>query len=322
MNRTSIVTSAIAVAAFGAAVYGFVATRRSETAVAELSRDRNRLTAELRTAQQRAASAEERVIHASEQTAALNQDFDALFPRTYSTATPAAATKAGPGAPSIVAPRAPLVTSMTAPDQDGSRMPRTGFVRGRTFGAPFRGVAPSALESTYHVLYRQLKLSPEQIAQFKAAASEAADRFEELDRQAKQQRVRPTDPSMQPLYLQTEAKLKTKLAEALGTDAMPAIQHFANTLFLREAVVQVANDLFYTPTPLTQPQADQLVEIMWKNMRDPFGNTDPLFADASAMKTEAHGVLSAPQLTVWHTFIDHLAKTSFASLQAPARIRR
>ena len=154
------------------------------------------------------------------------------------------------------------------------------------------------------------------------ASTEAADRFEELDRQAKQQRVRPTDPSMQPLYIQTEAKLNTKLAEVLGTDAMPPIRHFANTLFLREAVVQVANDLFYTPTPLTQPQADQLVEVMWKNMRDPFGNTDPLFADASAMKTEAQGVLSAPQLAVWHTFIDHLAKTAFASLQAPARIRR
>jgi hypothetical protein len=311
MNRLSILACVLAVAASGAAAYQYVAAQRGNSVLRELRDEHARLTAELHTVKQKAADAHQRVLQTSEQNASLKQSLDTLFPRSSAAPAPTAAPKIGP-----------TVTSMATPDKAANRAVQTGFFRGRTFSAPFRGVASPALESTYHVLYRQLNLSPEQIAQFKAASLEAADRFEDLHRQAKHNNVRPTDPTMQPLYLEAEAKLKSKLTDVAGADALPKIQHFANTLFLRDAVVDVASELFYTPTPLTPTQADQLVEIMWKHMRDPFGHHDPLFGDATAMKADAREVLAEPQRGVWNAFIDQLAKTSFASLQAPPRIRR
>jgi hypothetical protein len=299
MNRTTIVASVVAIVGLCAAAYEYRVVQHVEAERAALRVERDGVVEKLRLAREQAIEAEQRAVRASEQNAALKDDFDRLFSKNTKSA-------------------AAIATNTTG----ALRVPQTGFVSGRSFWMPFRSAPAPALETTYHVLYRQLNLTPEQIAQFKAASTEAANRFEELDQQAKDRRVRPTDPTMQPLYLETEAKLKAKFTEHFGADALPVIQHFADTLFLREAVMPVASELFYTPTPLTEPQANQLVEIMWKNMRDPFGHTDPLFSDVAAMKAEAQQILSAPQLAVWHPFIDHMAKTSFGGLRPPPRIRR
>ena len=299
MNRIPVIASTLAVVAIGAAAYEFTAARRGHTIIAELRRDRDRLEGQLRDAQKQSSDAEQRIALINQQNATLKQDFDRLFSKSSSP----------PPSTAVV-------------DKTGAPAPQVGFVRGRTFGTPFRGTPGPALDTTYHILYRQLNFSPNQIAQFKAASTEAANRFEELDRQARDRQMRPTDPAMQPLYLQADAQLKAKLTEHFGADALPVIQHFADTLFLREPMLQLASELFYTPTPLSEVQANELVEIMWKNMRDPFGNTNPVFGDASAMKTEAKTVLSPAQLAVWNQFIDYHSGSSFASLRSPLRIRR
>jgi hypothetical protein len=113
--------------------------------------------------------------------------------------------------------------------------------------------------------------------------------------------------------------LRAKLTLQFGAEAVPVIERFVETVFLRDAVSQVATELFYTTAPLTEPQANQLVDILAKNLRDPVGRLDPAFADASAMIAEAKDLLSAPQLPVWREFIDDLARTSFGSLFRPSR---
>jgi hypothetical protein len=197
------------------------------------------------------------------------------------------------------------------------RGPRTSFVRN----------PPSikSLDTIYPALYRQLKLSPEQSAQFKILAIEVAERFADLDRRAKAEQKRPSDPTMQPLYAAVDAEYRQKLVALVGADAIPAIEHFAETLFLRDAVAYFAGELFYTDAPLQQSQADRLVEVMSKNLRDPNGRLDTVFADGAAMKETAGEFLSPAQFAAWTQFIDDLAKTNFGALQprgGPGTTRR
>jgi hypothetical protein len=116
-----------------------------------------------------------------------------------------------------------------------------------------------------------------------------------------------------------DSELRSTLASRFGENAVPLIERFTETLFLREPVSHVASELFYSDTPLSEAQANQLVDILAKHMRDPAGRLNPTFADGSAMKTDAAAVLSPPQLEVWREFIEYMMKTSFNSLNRPRR---
>lgn len=184
---------------------------------------------------------------------------------------------------------------------------RTSFVRN----------PPSirSLDTIYPALYRQLKLSPAEAAQFKTLAIEVAEEFSDLARRAKSEQKRPSDPTLQPLYAAVDAAYRTKLIALVGAEAIPVIEHFAETLSLREAVLHVAGDLFYTDAPLNVSDAERLVEIMSKNLRDPNGRIDTVFGDASAMKTAAREFLVPLQLAAWDQLIDDLARNNFSLLQ-------
>ena len=45
-------------------------------------------------------------------------------------------------------------------------------------------------------------------------------------------------------------------------EAVPVMEHFTETLFLRDGVAQLATELFYTNSPLTEPQ-DHLVHALF-----------------------------------------------------------
>jgi hypothetical protein len=295
MNRLVIIVAAVAVAALTFAIRERVARRDSEATRVALIADRDRLFSELTALKQRLEGANERVVSAELQAASLKDDLSQLFSKKE--------------------PVAPVVGS-------GGR-PQQGFAMGWTRrGGPLslRSVPPvKALETTYHVLYRQLKLTPDQIQQFKAIMTEAAFRFEDVEREAKSKRVSVMDKSIQPLFAKADAELRASFTTLLGPEALPIVERFTETLFLRDTVAQFANELFYTDTPLTEPQANQLVEILAKNMRDPAGRLNTVFADASAMKADANDILSPPQRVVWGELIEFLSKTSFALLNQQRR---
>src|SRR5688572_15444906 len=197
MNRLVIIVAAVAVAAFGFAVSERVARRNSEATSVALIADRDRLTSELTTLKQRLESANERVVNAELQAASLKDDLSQLFSKKDSAA--------------------PAVGSGGKPQQ--------GFVMGSTRrGGPLslRSVPPvKALETTYQVLYRQLKLTPAQVQQFKTIMTEAALRFEDIEREAKSKRVSVMDKSIQPLFAKADAELRGNFTTLLGPEALP-----------------------------------------------------------------------------------------------------
>lgn len=311
------VALAFAVMAAGAAVYAFTARQREREARAATERERDDLQTRLKTSEQAVAAAHERLTQARARADTLQEDLRRLFP---------ASGGASAGGPISPAAAAPWMLSATTPPTvrplpagGDQRYGSTMFVAGRYRGprTSFLRSPPSirSLDTLYPALYRQLKLSAEQAAQFKALAIGVADRFSDLDRRARAEQKRPNDPALQPLYHAVDAEYREKLVALVGADALPVVEQFAETLVLRDAVGFFAGELFYTETPLTPAQADRLVEVMSKYLRDPNGRLDTVFADGSAMKTAPREWLAPAQLAAWNTFIDDLARTNFGALQ-------
>jgi hypothetical protein len=316
MQKISVVAFSFAIVSGGVAAYALHELGKSRDAVTATVRDRDDLHTKLKKSEETLSAANARLAQARLYAESLKEDLGRLFPQKSSASIPTPSLPAA-ATPMLSATTAPTVRSM-APVPE-SRYGSSMFVAGRYRGprTSFVRNPPSVrtLDTIYPALYRQLELSPEQASQFKTLAIEVADRFSDLDRRAKSEQKRPSDPTLQPLYAAVDAEYRKKLVDLVGADAIPAVEHFAETLFLREAVVYVAGDLFYTDTPLQESHADRLVEIMSKHLRDPNGRIDTVFGDASAMKAAAREFLSPVQLAAWDQFIDDLAKTNFGLLQ-------
>ncbi len=300
----------------GVAAYTFLELSQVRDAHAAALRERDDLRAKLEKSEQAVSSANERLAQARLHAETLKEDLGRLFSeKSIASPSPASSPTSTPSMlPSTSAPTVRATTSAL-----DNRYGKSMFVAGRYRGprTSFTRNPPSlkSLDTIYPSLFRQLKLTPEQAAQFKTLAIEIADRFSDLDRRAKAEGKRPSDPAMQRLYAEVDAEYRKKLIELIGADSIPTVEHFAETLFLRDAVAYFAGELFYTDAPLPPSHADRLVEIMSQNLRDPNGRLDIVFADSSAMKSAAQEFLSPVQLAVWVHFIDDLAKTSFSALQ-------
>lgn len=300
MTKVSALASTIAVLAIGLAGQQWFEHQRAQETITAMSRERDELRVKLETAEKQSAEASQRAAQAKLQATTLREDLGRLFSKENT-----------------------LALRVAAEEKAKSRFRINAKTRAQLQTAPRRIASVRSLETTYQVLYRQLQWSPEQIERFKAIATADATRFAELDEMAKGKGMNPTSAAMQPLYLKADENFRTKASEHFGGNALPAMQHFAETLFLRDGLLQFANELFWTDTPLTEAQANQLVEILWKNMRDGTGRANHRYANPEAMKSEANAVLSAPQLELWRKYIDYHAETSFVEARTnPLGLRK
>lgn len=316
--KFSAVVGALVLGMAGLAFHAFRERDRTKEALAAAVSDRDALQVRLAKSEQAQAAANERLAQTRIQAEALREDLGRLFPaRGAAPASPPGPPPSSTAGSMLQAPGSPTTVrgSILGAENRGSvgmfvpgryRGPRTSFVR----------TPPSlkSLDTLYPALYRQLGLSSEQAVQFRMLAVELAERFSDLDRRARAEQKRPHDPSLQPLYAAVDAEYRRKLAALVGVEAIPTVERFAETLFLRDAVAYFAGEFFYTDTPVSQTHADRLVEIMAKHLRDPNGRLDHVFADGTAMKSDAHEFLSPVHQAAWGQFVDDLARTGFGSL--------
>lgn len=317
-RRLLALTGVLALAAAGLVLQAFFERGRAREILAASVRDRDDVQVRLAKSEQALAAANERLAQARLHAESLKSDLGRLFPggSRAPSAPSAGQSSLAPATTTLSSTANPTARgAVSGADQRGGgamfvsgryRGPRTSFVR----------TPPSlkSLDTLYPALYRQLGLSPDQAAQFKTLAVEVAERFADLDRRARAEQKRPSDPSFQPLYNAVDAEYRQKLAGLIGAEAIPAVEFFTETLFLRDAVAYFAGEFFFTDAPLTQTHADRLVEVMAKHFRDPNGRFDHVFADGAAMKAAAREFLSPAQLAAWVQFIDDLARTSFGAL--------
>jgi RNA polymerase sigma factor (sigma-70 family) len=292
MNTTTLVTGAVTVLALGAAVFQTNQNHRLEAELAILGRDRDGLRAQLRDTQQRAIVAEQRG-------ASLQRDLEAVRVQktTAMTAAPAAQPERNSSGQILTTDSSGIkgILSLRPSPAPGNPAESRRLIRLANL--------ESAYES-YRSLFHQLGFTPAQREQFKALLSDHLDRRDE-QMKAAMTAARAQNPAPDRAALQTVldtvanqsyAEWQTTMRGAFGETMLQTFQHYADTGAGREVTRELSGALFYTETPLTVEQADQLVEIIAANSRNAHGKVDLTVMNDEAILAQAGAVLSEPQL--------------------------
>jgi RNA polymerase sigma factor (sigma-70 family) len=227
--------------------------------------------------------------------AVANRDRDALRERLRD-APPTIAVGTGKtmGAPSVVKAGLNAPASSAAPSSNPQRPPIT-IKMGKV--VPGRD---QSLDSQYRPLYRVLGLTDEQSAKFKAIMVENARRNEALMEAAKGKNPK-IDPAVQrAIDDQTNSELIAAIRAEFGESAVEAMDRHERTIPFRGPLDDLAKSLFYTDTPLTAAQAEQLLDAVARQERETTGKLDfdrmvqpDLFG---AILGQSPGILSDPQV--------------------------
>ena len=120
------------------------------------------------------------------------------------------------------------------------------------------------IDARYASLFKQLGLAPDQLAQFKAALTEKQLAISDAANLAREQGISPaTDRDgffqvIQDAQSSADGQIKTMLGDA----GYGQYQQYEQTIPERALVNQLQQSLSYTPTPLTDDQANQLIPIL------------------------------------------------------------
>jgi len=281
MSTTTIILSAITALAVGSAIYQTNQVRHTEAALAATAGERDSARTQMRELQQRATETDGQLTVAEQQNAALQRDLAS-----------ARSAKAAP-TPAMTSSRGVLFLSRIPVSADPAEARR----QVREFNNENRDMAMSAF-------YRQLGFTPAQREQFKTLMIEHIDRSDAQVKAAMTaamaQNPKPDRAALQQVAEATSQldsdEWLAEMRSTFGDATVQAFQHYRDTGAGRAVTTELENALFYTDTPLTVQQSDQLVEIIAANSRNAQGKVDLLAMNTDAILAQAQAVLSAPQL--------------------------
>jgi len=118
------------------------------------------------------------------------------------------------------------------------------------------------LALTYLPLFDSLKLSPPQIEKFKDLLTEREEERLDLQSTAQSQGLPMSDPAIAALRQQQDDKLHSDEVELLGDAGAQAAQQFVRMQPLENPINDMASFVAHTATPLTAPQAEQLLNVL------------------------------------------------------------
>ena len=262
-------------AAIGSAIYEARLAQNANLAVADLQRERDTLRTQTTALETR-----------------LNETSASLAHLTTAQAKPS----------EISTAKVPLESKTTATSQD--RM----WINpdyGRLYVQKFR----SSLGLTFGSLYRELKLSPEQIEKFEATVVERTQSIADLWSESVARGLSPRDPSVTRLTTESWEIENKALVTLLGEAGVARYRQYEKEKDTRDLVTSLAGNLSLTETPLSAAQGDQLVRVVKANtqtkkvpMKDEGAKTVyTLFqeTDWAAANSQAQSLLSPAQLTAF-----------------------
>ncbi|MDE3084689.1 MAG: hypothetical protein KGJ37_05655 [Verrucomicrobiota bacterium] len=168
-----------------------------------------------------------------------------------------------------------------------------------------------ALDSSYAGLFKQLGLTPAQLDQFKNLLVEKQSAARDVLTAAREQGLdfRTDRDAVKQLLDQANAEIDNNIRSTLGDSAYAQYKNYEQTLPQRNIVNQLQQSLSYTSAPLTDDQANQLIQILANNasssnansMRMIFGPQGVTFGGQQSKITDqtiaqAQGVLSPAQI--------------------------
>jgi hypothetical protein len=176
------------------------------------------------------------------------------------------------------------------------------------------------LSQTYGPLFKQLNLSPDQLAQFQSLLADKQQALMDVMQAAREQGINPReDPDgFKTLVGQAVTQADSAIQQALGDAAYQQYQQYQQTLPERNTVNTLQQQLSYTQTPLTDDQVNAMVALLQQTQPQRAGGgtagtgnggesgPSPMSlinGGGNARVTndtiaQASGVLSAPQVAV------------------------
>jgi hypothetical protein len=144
-------------------------------------------------------------------------------------------------------------------------------------------------------LFRELKLSPEKLAEFENLMVERQNAATDVLIAASQQGINPLqDPQQfQQMVRDAQGEIDQKIQVALGPDDYSQFQTYQQTQNQRGTVNQLQQNLSFTDTPLSDDQKTQMTQIISQSA--PAGQAGGGAINDNTIAL-AQGVLSAPQL--------------------------
>jgi hypothetical protein len=120
------------------------------------------------------------------------------------------------------------------------------------------------LDSRYASLFKSLNLSPEQLDKFKTLLVEKQSAMQDVMAAARAQGIDPReDPEgFRKMIRDTQAEVDNSIKEVVGEAGYAQYQNYQQTMPQRSVVNQLQQSLSYTNAPLTDAQAEQLVQIL------------------------------------------------------------
>ncbi len=134
--------------------------------------------------------------------------------------------------------------------------------------------AKGRLTQAYGPLFKALNLSPDQLAQFQSLLVEKQQALMDVMQAAREQGINPReDPDgFKALVNQAVSQTDQSIQQALGDGGFQQYQQYQQTLPERNVVSSLTQSLSYTQTPLTDDQANQLVNLLQQTQPQRAGN--------------------------------------------------
>lgn len=120
------------------------------------------------------------------------------------------------------------------------------------------------LDGRYAALFKQLKLTPQQLEQFKEYLVEKQTAVTDVLAAARAQGLDPRKDgeAIGAMMKATQEEIDANIRTALGDTAFGAYQEYERTLPTRNVISQLESRLSYSGTPLTESQSQEMVRIL------------------------------------------------------------
>jgi RNA polymerase sigma factor (sigma-70 family) len=175
-----------------------------------------------------------------------------------------------------------------------------------SFGPAWAAQQSAALGMRYGQLYKELNLTPEQIAQFEKIQTELKQAQADVWTLAATQNLPLNGPDVARLTTEPYAQARKNLEALLGATDIAKLDKYEAGNATRELVASLAGSVYYSDTPLTANQGSALATLIAAHtetkkipMRDEGERTIYTMRKETnwdSVSAQAQGLLSAPQL--------------------------
>jgi RNA polymerase sigma factor (sigma-70 family) len=281
IKTTAVVTGVIAILATGTAIYEAQRGRQAEAALAARVNEASGLRARLQQTGKEQRDAGVRAQTAEAKLAGLRLEIDSLR-----------SANASAKSNDIAARHEEVINRLVISNPELRKL----YARQQTI----------RFRTRYGPLYHSLALTPAQVAEFERIRGDNVEAQSDIFREGLAQGLAKGDPIVQELIKQTNKRQDDSLRTLLGEDAVQQFQSYERTQPLRNVANTLATSVYFTDTPLTPKQADQLTQVVTESMSNPPGSATLGAINWGKVLEKAQALLAPAQLEGLSTMVEQM----------------